>query len=194
MKSLALATNNPHKVREIKAILEPLGFEVKTPKELRISFGPDETGSTFQENAFIKAKDLHKQSGLLSLADDSGICVDALEGKPGVNSAIYGGDGLNDEGRARLLLHEIQGKEDRSAKYVCVMALVGPDLEVSFEGECKGKIAEDYDQTGHGFGYDPIFYYPPFQARFSQVPESRKNEVSHRKIALDKLVHYLINF
>ncbi|TGK06830.1 RdgB/HAM1 family non-canonical purine NTP pyrophosphatase [Leptospira semungkisensis] len=191
MKSLVIASNNSHKVREIRAILDPLGFSLSTPKELGIDFGPEETGTTFQANALLKARDLYSISKLPSLADDSGICVDALGGEPGVYSARFGGEGLDDEGRARLLLNKMQGKKDRNAKYVCVIALVTPEGEYTFEGECHGLISEEYETSGNGFGYDPIFYYPPFSAHFSQVSDERKNSVSHRKHALDGLVKHL---
>ncbi|EQA35634.1 non-canonical purine NTP pyrophosphatase, RdgB/HAM1 family [Leptospira inadai serovar Lyme str. 10] len=191
MKSLVIASNNAHKIREIRSILSPLGIELKTPRELGIECDPEETGTTFQENALLKARELYSLSGLPSLADDSGICVEALSGEPGIHSARFGGEGLDDEGRARLLLERMQGKENRDAKYVCVIALVDGDSESTFEGECRGKIAEDYDRTGFGFGYDPVFYFPPFQVRFSQVSEERKNTISHRRVALDRLVSYL---
>ncbi|PJZ67227.1 non-canonical purine NTP pyrophosphatase, RdgB/HAM1 family [Leptospira wolffii] len=191
MKSLAIASNNSHKVREILSILAPLGFQLQTPKELGLDFGPEETGTTFRENAFIKARELFVLSKLPSLADDSGICVEALGGEPGVYSARFGGEGLDDEGRTRLLLQKMVGKENRNAKYVCGIALVSKQGEFYFEGECHGLIAEDYDTSGNGFGYDPIFFYPPFQARFSQISEERKNSVSHRKKALDLLTDYL---
>ncbi len=193
MKSLAIASNNSHKVREIRAILSPLGFELKTPKELGIEFGPEETGTTFQENALLKARELFSISGLASLADDSGICVEALGGEPGVYSARFGGKGLDDEGRAQLLLQKMNGKNNRNAKYVCSIAFVSPEGEFTFEGECAGLIAEDYDRTGNGFGYDPIFYFPPFISRFSQISDEKKNSVSHRKKALDSLVEFFIS-
>ncbi|EPG73869.1 non-canonical purine NTP pyrophosphatase, RdgB/HAM1 family [Leptospira fainei serovar Hurstbridge str. BUT 6] len=191
MKSLVIASNNAHKIREIRSILSPLGIELKTPRELGVECNPDETGSTFEENALLKARELYSLCRLPSLADDSGICVEALGGEPGVYSARFGGEGLDDEGRARLLLERMHGKENREAKYVCVIALVDGNSEMTFEGECRGRIAEDYDTTGFGFGYDPVFYFLPFQARFSQISEEKKNTVSHRKAALDKLVSYL---
>ncbi|TGK39776.1 RdgB/HAM1 family non-canonical purine NTP pyrophosphatase [Leptospira andrefontaineae] len=191
MKSLSLASNNSHKVREIRAILSPLGFTLSTPKELGIDFGPEETGKTFTENALLKARELYSLSKLPSLADDSGICVEALGGEPGVYSARFGGEGLDDEGRARLLLEKMKGEKNRNAKYVCVIALVSSEGEFTFEGECPGLISDIYDTSGNGFGYDPIFYYPPFSAHFSQVSDEKKNSVSHRKHALEELVKYL---
>ncbi|TGL60725.1 RdgB/HAM1 family non-canonical purine NTP pyrophosphatase [Leptospira sarikeiensis] len=191
MKSLIIASNNSHKVREIRAILSPLGFTLSTPKELGIEFGPEETGKTFAENSLLKSRELFYLSKLPALADDSGICVDALGGAPGVYSARFGGEGLDDEGRARLLLEKMKGESDRNAKYVCVMSLVTPDGEYTFEGECKGLISDHYETSGNGFGYDPIFYYPPFSAHFSQVTDEKKNSVSHRKFALDQLVEFL---
>ncbi|TGK20828.1 RdgB/HAM1 family non-canonical purine NTP pyrophosphatase [Leptospira fluminis] len=191
MKSLVLASNNPHKVREIRAILASLGIELKTPKELGLESNPEETGSTFEENALIKARELFALCKIPSLADDSGISVEALDGAPGIHSARFGDPSLDDEGRTRLLLEKMKGKENRSAKYVCVIALVDGTSEFTFRGECHGRIAEDYDTTGKGFGYDPIFYFPAFGARFSQVDEEKKNSVSHRREALNLLTAHL---
>ncbi|AYV57545.1 RdgB/HAM1 family non-canonical purine NTP pyrophosphatase [Leptospira kmetyi] len=192
MKQLALATNNSHKVKEVGSILMELGVKVLTPKELNVSFDVEETGTTFAENALLKAKELFRLTKLPSIADDSGICVSALGGDPGVYSARFGGEGLNDEGRARLLLEKIKGNTDRKAYYACVIAYVDETTERTFEGKCEGILSEEYDSIGiYGFGYDPVFIYPSFQKPFSQIPEAEKNSVSHRKRALDGLLEFL---
>ncbi|EMY79468.1 non-canonical purine NTP pyrophosphatase, RdgB/HAM1 family [Leptospira weilii serovar Ranarum str. ICFT] len=192
MKRLALATNNPHKVKEVGSILLELGVRIFTPKDLNVSFDAAETGSTFSENAFIKAKELFRLTNLPSIADDSGICISALGGEPGVYSARFGGLGLNDEERALLLLEKLKGNPDRNAYYSCVIAYVDETTEQSFEGRCDGIISEEYDRIGiYGFGYDPVFIFPPFQKTFSQVPEAEKNSVSHRKKALEGLLKFL---
>ncbi|EMO83238.1 RdgB/HAM1 family non-canonical purine NTP pyrophosphatase [Leptospira santarosai] len=192
MKQIAFATNNQHKVKEVDSILFELGIQILTPKDLKISFNVEETGSTFTENALIKARELFRLTKLPSIADDSGICVSALGGEPGVYSARFGGPGLKDEDRALLLLEKMKGKSDRRAHYVCVIAFVDETTERIFEGGCEGIISEEYDRVGiYGFGYDPIFIYLPFQKPFSQVPESEKNSVSHRKKALEGLSKFL---
>ncbi|ASV12783.1 RdgB/HAM1 family non-canonical purine NTP pyrophosphatase [Leptospira santarosai] len=192
MKQIAFATNNQHKVKEVDSILFELGIQILTPKDLKISFNAEETGSTFAENALIKARELFRLTKLPSIADDSGICVSALGGEPGVYSARFGGPGLKDEDRALLLLEKMKGKSDRRAHYVCVIAFVDETTERIFEGGCEGIISEEYDRVGmYGFGYDPIFIYLPFQKPFSQVPESEKNSVSHRKKALEGLSKFL---
>ncbi|TGN00430.1 RdgB/HAM1 family non-canonical purine NTP pyrophosphatase [Leptospira yasudae] len=192
MKQLALATNNSHKVKEVGFILSELGVQVLTPKDLNVSFDAEETGVTFAENALIKARELHRITKLPSIADDSGICVSALNGEPGVHSARFGGPGLDDKGRALLLLEKLEGNTNRSAHYSCVIAYVDDTTERTFEGKCEGIIAEEYDTIGiYGFGYDPVFIYPPFQKPFSQVSESEKNSVSHRRKALEGLLTFL---
>ncbi|ABJ77810.1 RdgB/HAM1 family non-canonical purine NTP pyrophosphatase [Leptospira borgpetersenii serovar Hardjo-bovis] len=192
MKRIVLATNNRYKVKEVGFILSELGIQVLTPNDLRISFNAEETGSTFAENAFIKARELFRLTKLPSIADDSGICVSALGGEPGVYSARFGGPGLKDEDRALFLLEKMKENSDRRAHYTCVITYVDETSEQSFEGRCEGTISEEYDRIGmYGFGYDPIFIYPPFQKPFSQVPEAEKNSVSHRKKALEQFLKFL---
>ncbi|RHX85299.1 RdgB/HAM1 family non-canonical purine NTP pyrophosphatase [Leptospira stimsonii] len=194
MKQLALATNNAHKVKEVGSILGELGVQILTPKDLNVSFEAEETGSTFAENALIKARKLFRLTKLPSIADDSGICVSALDGAPGVYSARFGGEGLDDKGRALLLLEKLKGNPNRNAHYTCVIAYVDGKIEKTFEGRCEGRISEQYDTIGpYGFGYDPVFIFPSFQKPFSQVPELEKNRVSHRKEALKGLLSFLKN-
>ncbi|EMS82065.1 RdgB/HAM1 family non-canonical purine NTP pyrophosphatase [Leptospira noguchii] len=191
-RQLALATNNPNKVKEVSSILMELGIQILTPKDLKVSFNPEETGSTFQENALIKAKELFRLTKIPSIADDSGICVSALGNEPGVYSARFGGPELNDEGRALLLLEKLKENQNRNAYYACAIAYVDESTEQSFEGKCEGLISEEYDRIGiYGFGYDPVFIFPQFQKPFSQISETDKNSVSHRKKALDELLKFL---
>ncbi|WP_061221970.1 RdgB/HAM1 family non-canonical purine NTP pyrophosphatase [Leptospira weilii] len=192
MKQIAFATNNQHKVREVGFILSELGIQILTPNDLRISFNVEETGFTFAENALIKARELFRLTKLPSIADDSGICVSALGGEPGIYSARFGGPSLKDEDRALLLLEKMKENSDRRAHYTCVIAYVDETAEQSFEGRCEGIISKEYDRIGmYGFGYDPIFIYPPFQKPFSQVSEAEKNLVSHRRKALEGFLKFL---
>ncbi|UPY79796.1 RdgB/HAM1 family non-canonical purine NTP pyrophosphatase [Leptospira weilii] len=192
MKQIAFATNNQHKVREVGFILSELGIQILTPNDLRISFNVEETGFTFAQNALIKARELFRLTKLPSIADDSGICVSALGGEPGIYSARFGGPSLKDEDRALLLLEKMKENSDRRAHYTCVIAYVDEAAEESFEGRCEGIISKEYDRIGmYGFGYDPIFIYPPFQKPFSQVSEAEKNSVSHRRKALEGFLKFL---
>ncbi|TGN21022.1 RdgB/HAM1 family non-canonical purine NTP pyrophosphatase [Leptospira idonii] len=191
-KQIAFASGSAHKLKEMRLILEPLGFQLLSPKDLSISFSPEETESTFLGNSLIKSRELHRLTGLPSFADDSGICVDALEGRPGVYSARYGGEGLSDKDRALLLLSELGNNPNRKANYTCVISFCDGKTETSFEGQVFGEISADYDEVGkYGFGYDPVFFYPPFGKRFSEVEEERKNKVSHRAVAVDQFVRWL---
>jgi XTP/dITP diphosphohydrolase len=146
---------------------------------------PEETGTTYAENALIKARAGMRATGALALADDSGIEVDALGGGPGLHSARWGGPDLDDEGRNRLLLERLRGvpAERRTARYVCVIALVEPGgRERLVEGTVEGRITEAPEGRG-GFGYDPLFFYPPFGRTFGVVPAADKHRVSHRGVA-----------
>ncbi len=170
-------------------MFSPFGIEILLPVDLNIAFSPEETDNTFLGNSFIKSKELHKLTGLPSIADDSGISVYALQHDPGVFSARYGKPEFSDRDRALYLLENMKGQDDRRAYYTCVLTYVDSTNELSFEGKVFGEISEDYDENNlYGFGYDPIFYYPPFAKRFSEVPEKEKNKVSHRKIALDNFL------
>ncbi|XDD45730.1 RdgB/HAM1 family non-canonical purine NTP pyrophosphatase [Leptospira sp. WS39.C2] len=172
-------------------LLETLGYEVVTPKSLGIHFQPEETESTFLGNSFIKSKELFRLTGLPSFADDSGISVDALGGEPGVYSARFGGPGLSDKERALYLLSQLGENPSRNAHYSCVVTYVDTNHLVSFEGKVEGVITSEYDEIGpYGFGYDPIFYYPDFGKRFSEVPEGEKNKVSHRKKAMELFLEW----
>lgn len=190
MKLIA-ATNNAHKVVEFKRILEPLGFTVLSQKEAGIHVEAEETGTTFEENAYLKAKAVYDASGLPTVADDSGIAVDALNGAPGVYSARYGGPDLNDVDRYEKLLHEMDGVPDekRTARFVCAISLIlSSDQVFGFTGVCEGKIG--YGPRGeNGFGYDPIFMVGD-KSTAELLPED-KDKISHRGQALRKMEQML---
>ena len=192
---LVLASKNKGKLKEMQAILEELGAEVVLQSELGIDVDVDETGTTFAENAFLKAEAVCKASGMAAIADDSGLCVDALQGAPGVYTARYGGEGLDDAGRYRLLLNNMKGLSPRNCHFATAIACVFPDGTVlRAEGECHGTVA--YAPMGtDGFGYDPIFFVPNLKKTFAQLTAEEKNAISHRGKALEvfkeKLEEYL---
>ena len=184
---VVLASKNPHKLVEISQITEKFGMELVLESQLGVDIDVEETGSTFEENSFLKAEAVMKATGLPALADDSGICVDALGGEPGIYSARYGfDDSLDDFGRLQLLLKNTENVPDgqRQAQFVCVITLVTPDGKViQARGEVHGELLRAPFGEG-GFGYDPIFYYPPFGKSLAQVSPAEKNSVSHRANAL----------
>lgn len=186
MKVLA-ATTNKGKIREIADILSSLGITIITPQELDLQLTVHEDGSTFAENAAIKARAWSKASGLPTLADDSGLCVDALEGRPGVMTARFAGKDASDEENMALLLTFLKGKENRTARFVCAVALALPEGGlIQAEGEYEGLICEEPLGDG-GFGYDPIFLDPKSGKTFAQLQSEEKNTFSHRRKALEAL-------
>jgi XTP/dITP diphosphohydrolase len=180
-------TANKHKLTEISAILAPLGVEV----EIHPNYGDvEETGKSFEENAAIKATALPAPDGGYTLADDSGIAVDSLDGAPGIFSARYAGENASDEANRRLLLKNMEGEVNRRAAFVCVMALARDGrVEALFRGECEGSVGAEEVGEG-GFGYDPVFVLPDGRSMATLSPEE-KNAVSHRRRALDKLALWL---
>lgn len=191
---LVLASKNPKKLAEMGEILSHMGVEVCLQSDVGIDLDVEETGATFEENALLKARAVMEASGLPAIADDSGLCVDALGGAPGVYSARYGGPGLDDEGRYRLLLENLRG-QPRAARFVSVIACCFPDGTVlTARGECPGTIAFAPQGEG-GFGYDPVFFLPPLKKTFAQLTPEEKNAISHRGRALEvfqrELEHYL---
>ena len=184
---VVLASKNKHKLVEISKILEKLDIELVLQSELGVDIDVEETGTTFEENSFQKAEAVMKATGLPALADDSGIAVDALNGEPGVYSARYGfDDTLDDWGRLRLLLKNTEHVPDgqRQAQFVCVITLVMPDgRSIQARGEVHGELLRHAAGSG-GFGYDPIFYYPPYGKTLAEVSAEEKNLVSHRAKAL----------
>lgn len=184
---LVIASNNGHKVREIKKILGRFFKEIVTIKELGLDIDPEETGNTFEENSLIKAKAVCLTSGLPALADDSGLCVNALGGAPGVYSARFAGIEQNDEKNIDKLLDELKDCMDRTAEFVTVVTLVYPDGKVlSAKGRTEGEITYERKGTG-GFGYDPVFYSRELNKTFGEATEEEKNAVSHRGKALESL-------
>lgn len=188
---VALASNNPNKLREMKAILAPLGWEILSMRELGIHVEPEENGLTFEENSAIKAKAVMEACGLPAIADDSGIAVDALDGAPGVFSARYGGDACeDDQARNRLLIKNMEQVPDgqRTGRFVSVITMAMPDGSmISARGELEGQILREEVGDG-GFGYDPLFYIPGEKCTMAELSPKRKNEISHRAVALDKFV------
>ena len=184
---IVLASKNKHKLEEISKITQRFDFELVLQSELGVDIDVEETGTTFEENSLLKAEAVMKATGLPALADDSGIAVDALNGEPGVYSARYGfDDTLDDWGRLLLLLKNTENVPDgqRQAQFVCVITLVFPDGKViQTRGEAHGELLREAVGTG-GFGYDPIFYYPPLKCSFAELTAEQKNQVSHRAVAL----------
>lgn len=184
---VVLASKNKHKLQEISKITEKFGIELVLQSELGIDLDVEETGTTFEENSFIKAEAVMKATGLPALADDSGIAVDALNGEPGIYSARYGFDEtLDDWGRLELLLKNTENVPDgqRQAQFVCVITMVTPAGQViQARGEIHGELTRE-PRGENGFGYDPIFFYPPLGMTTAELSPEQKNEVSHRGNAL----------
>ena len=195
---LVIATGNPGKTAEIKELLTDFPIEIKSLKD----FGPIppviEDGLTFDENAYKKASFTAKVLGLPALADDSGLSVEALDGAPGVFSARYAGENATDEQRRQKLLNEMRGKKNRKAAFECVISIAVPDgPALTYEARCEGLITEE-PLGENGFGYDPVFYYPPLEKTFAQLTREEKSHVSHRGLALreiqaefDKVIKWL---
>jgi len=190
---LLLASMNPGKLQEMKELVAGLPFRVFCPVELGIRESPEETGSTFIENAILKARHYARRSGRLTVADDSGLSVDALDGGPGLYSSRFGGPGATDADRNRLLLEKLVGvpAERRGARFTSAVAVV-QDGEVLFQTEAsvEGRIAEA-PRGPNGFGYDPLFFYPPFGRTFGEVAPQEKARVSHRGQAFARLRVFL---
>ena len=184
---VVLASKNKHKLEEISKITEKFGIDLVLQSELGIDLDVEETGTTFEENSFIKAEAVMKATGLPALADDSGIAVDALNGEPGIYSARYGfDDTLDDWGRLLLLLKNAEHVPDgqRQAQFVCVITLVTPEGQtIQARGEIHGELLREA-RGENGFGYDPIFFYPPFGKTTAELSPEEKNSVSHRGNAL----------
>lgn len=183
---LLFATNNAHKVEEVRAILEGTGVVVRSLAEAGVDVDPPETGDTFEANALQKARYLHERTGLPCIADDSGIEVDALGGAPGVHSKRFSPEGT-DAANNRLLLERLAGITDRRARFRCVVALVGLGPDRTLEGRCKGRIADSPRGQG-GFGYDPLFLPDEAPGRtMAELSPAEKNAISHRGRAFRQL-------
>lgn len=188
---LVLATNNEGKVREFARILEPLGIEVMTQKQAGVHVSPEENGTTFAENARIKAMAVYEATGLPTVADDSGLCIDAMNGEPGVYSARYYGEDTPYEEKNRCIIESLNGiaEEKRTARFVAhITCVLSKDEILDCEGVCEGTIGHKPAGDG-GFGYDPIFYVG--DKSFAELDEEAKDKVSHRGKALEKLYQKL---
>ncbi len=190
---LLLATNNPGKVRELRKLLADVPFELVTPAELGIELDVAESGETLEENARLKAMAFARAGGVLALADDSGLEVDALGGEPGVRSARYAGDNATDSRRVEYLLARLQSVPwaKRTAHFRCVIAIANPNEVLGLcPGELRGFITFE-PRGGQGFGYDPVFYLPQFDKTLAELPPEVKNQVSHRAAAARRAREFL---
>ena len=192
MQKLVIASNNPDKLREIGHLLEPLGIEVLPQSAFNIAEA-DEPHCTFVENALAKARHASKCSGLPALADDSGICVDALRGEPGIHSARYAGEPKSDERNNQKLIEALTNQSNRNAHYYCVIVLVrhaDDPQPIIADGAWHGEIIAQPRGSG-GFGYDPYFYLPQLDKTSAELPLEQKNRISHRSQALARLVEMI---
>lgn len=188
---LIIASNNKHKIQEIKSILSGKFEEILSLSEAGIDHETVEDGETFYENSMKKAREICEISGSVALADDSGLCVNALAGAPGVYSARYSGEGANADSNNRLLLKNLSGASDRSAYFLCVITLVYPDGRVVVaEGRVDGEIIDSY-RGEHGFGYDPLFLVKGDERTLAEMSDEEKNAISHRGNALKNLLEKL---
>ena len=191
---VVMASNNAHKIAELRAILSAYGLDVVSQREAGVHVEPEETGTTFEENSRIKAVAVMQACGLPAVADDSGLMVDALNGEPGVYSARYGGpDCISDSDRINYLLRKLENVPEgkRTAKFVSVITLVTPDgKEIVARGECPGHILFERHGNG-GFGYDPLFLYEPLNKTFAEVTEEEKKQISHRARACEKMLEIM---
>ena len=179
-----LATNNLDKIKEMKEILPGLGIEFVTRADVGIDVEIEETGTTFEENALLKANAICALSGLPAIADDSGLMVDALGGEPGVYTSTFGGNGLSGVERCVYLLKKLSGISNRNAKFVCMIVCVFPDGDViTAQGERSGTIADE-PRGSRGFGYDPVFIADGYSKTMAELAPEEKNAISHRGVAL----------
>lgn len=187
MKKIVLATKNKNKLKEISSLFRSLlDIEVILPNE---NIEVEETGQTFLENASLKASETAKKMNLPSLADDSGLCVNALNGRPGIYSSRYEKD---DDSRIKKLLSELKNQQDKTAYFCCAMAFSDEKGNIVFsaEGKCFGKIIEE-KRGNNGFGYDPIFFIPELNKTLAEIPLDEKNKISHRSRALSQIIEFL---
>jgi XTP/dITP diphosphohydrolase len=190
MPTLVVATANPGKIAELERALGENGFRVQGLESLTDPSPVEESGSTFEENARLKAEGYARRTPELVVADDSGLEVDALGGRPGVMSARYGGPGLDDGGRCAALLRELEGVDDgrRTARFRCVLAVARDGITLkTFDGVVEGTILRG-PRGANGFGYDPVFFYPPSGRSFAELTRAQKEQVSHRGAAMRRLV------
>lgn len=192
MKQVVIATKNKGKAKDFEALFNPLGIEVVTMFDVAPNMEIDETGTTFEENAILKAETLANTLNTLVIADDSGLMVDALNGEPGVYSARYAGD-HDDEANIVKLLHNLEGvaETDRTARFACALAIAGPEVVTqTVFGTCEGVILQEKRGT-NGFGYDPVFFVPSLNRAMAELAPSEKAAISHRGNAIRKLAEIL---
>ncbi|MBC7694116.1 MAG: non-canonical purine NTP diphosphatase [Burkholderiales bacterium] len=189
---LIFATHNQNKLKEVRSLI-PDSINLLSLDEVHFKKDIEETETTIEGNAILKAKTIYEETGINCFADDSGLLVDALNGAPGVYSARYAGEQKSDRDNMEKLLQELQGKQERSAYFKTVMALIINDKKYLFEGIIKGKIMPEKAGT-NGFGYDPVFMPDGYNQTFAQMDQETKNSISHRGIALKKMVEFLTSF
>jgi XTP/dITP diphosphohydrolase len=190
-QKIFIATANANKVREFRELLEPRGYEVSSILDLQKPFDIEENGTTFAENAVIKAEGACRKLQIPCLADDSGLEIDALNKEPGIYSARWLGHDTSYDYKNQVVLERMQGKKDRACRYVCAIALAKPNAEtVVFEDTCEAVIAEQPSGKS-GFGFDPIIYYEPLKMTMAEMTPEQKNAISHRGKAMRKMEAYL---
>ena len=194
-KTLVIATRNPDKLSEIREILADTGIDIVSVSDFEGVPEVEETGATLEENALLKARAVHRATGLPALADDTGLEVDALGGRPGVYSSRYAGENATYADNVRKLLQELEGvpAEQRTARFRCVAAFVTDHHEETSEGICEGVIIQE-PRGEKGFGYDPVFYLPEFGKTYAEMTPEEKNRVSHRAKALNRMKEKLERF
>ncbi|HFI0463514.1 TPA: XTP/dITP diphosphatase [Streptococcus suis] len=191
MNEIIIASHNPGKVKEFRSLFQDLAIEVKSLADYPELTEVEETGTSFEENASLKAETIAKALNTMVIADDSGLCVHALDNAPGVYSARYAGQPSDARKNNLKLLENMQGVEDRSAHFVCVLAVAHPQKEILLiRGQAEGQIL-DHLTGDQGFGYDPLFYVESEGATFAQISKQRKNEISHRAQAFNQLMKVL---
>lgn len=192
MKQIVLATKNQGKIREMRDLLAPMNIEVLSLADFSPAADAEENGATFAENAMHKARYYYAHTNTPCLADDSGLEVDALGGRPGVYSARYSGENATDESNNAKVLAEMADvpEESRTARFRCAMALVGDGIELTADGTCEGILLTEKRGDG-GFGYDPIFYVPAFGRTLAELSSDEKNSISHRGSAVRKMADLL---
>ena len=191
MKQIMIATSNAHKVEEFKRMLQPYGYEVRSLLDLDEEIDIEENGTTFEENALIKAKTIYDKLHIEVIADDSGLAVNAMNGEPGIYSARFLGRDTSYDVKNQYIIDQVKDAQDKGAQFVCAIAYIDAyGHENVFTGVVEGEIY-DHIEGAKGFGYDPIFYYPPFKTTLANVSEDQKNEVSHRGKAIQMLLNYM---
>ncbi len=192
-EKIVIATNNEHKINEFKAAFEKIGIKVISQSEIVDNFSVDETGSSFEENAKLKAQGLANLTKLPTIADDSGLVVPSLNGEPGIYSARYAGD-HDDEANNQKLLRNLQTKSDRSAYFETALVLIVPsEQSIIAKGRVNGEILKS-QRGDNGFGYDPLFYIPKFEKTMAEMTTNEKNQISHRGRAIENLMEKIANW